>query len=275
MTGPFQIVRKTVFFYRENFLDCLLFGFLSQMVSIVGMMLSPLSRLSALPNLSSEWLSENVGQVVTLGMTWIFWAVLNLWLYLLIAAAIAKLVWKRTKNEEAQVVSASLSAFEQGGPLLWANMLTAFIIGSAAFCASILFLLQRAAANTPGGGLILSLLLLACMSGVVFLCLKFSLVTPIVLLEGKKGRDALNRSWFLMTGRESDAFFLFAFLFAILLLFGVLMGFLRGGELNTTVNPDAATFSMIENIIGIVIAPLFPIGITYFYQDIVAHEKKF
>ncbi|MEK7286268.1 MAG: hypothetical protein AAB035_03105 [Nitrospirota bacterium] len=274
MTGPLQIAQKTVRFYRENLSDCLLFGLLSQSISIIGLALSPLKRLLVLSeNLSPEWLSEHLGQTMTIGITSVLWLIINFWLYLLIAGALARFVWKRDRNEEAHAVSSTLQTFDQGGPLLWANLLTGLIIGAAALFTSIMFFLYKTGASESGGGFIISLLLSVAMGGVVFLCLKFSLVTAVVLFEGRRGMHALNRSWFLMTGREFDAFMLFTLLFAIFLLFGMLMGVLQGGDMNTTPNPDAPSWSLLENLIGIIIAPLFPIGITQFYQTIIADQK--
>jgi hypothetical protein len=274
IAGPFQIVKKTVLFYRENFLDCLLFGVLSQAVSIIGTALSPLNQLSVAPDPSLEWFSDNLGQVITIGFASVAWIVLNLWVYLLIAGAISKLVWKRNRKEEVPVFSSYLLAFDQGGPLLWANILTAFVIGGATLFAAILFametqILQKGTILQ----LLLSLLSLSAMGGVVFLCLKFSLVTPVVLLEGSRGPDSLKRSWDLMSGNEWQAFILFVGFFAFLIFLGVITG-LAQGEAENLSDPAFSSRQLFEGFIGIFVAPIFPIGITQFYQEILDSKKN-
>ncbi len=265
--GPFQIAKKTVCFYGSHFRDCLLFGILSQIVSIVGMVLSPLKQLSGIPNLSRQWLLENLGQAMTIGVISIAWLAVDFWIYLLIAGTIVRLVWKRNRKEEAQAFSSYLQTFEQGGPLLWANTLTAFVIGGAILLVFLLFFLQTKIVTTQW---LFSLLLLAMMGAVVFLCLKFSLVTPVVLLEGSRGVEAIKRSWRLMTGNEWKAFTLFSVFFTFLIFFGILTDLLHSGERPAG---NFSSWQILESLIGIFVAPIFPIGVAQFYQAILESKQ--
>jgi flagellar biosynthesis protein FlhB len=133
----------------------------------------------------------------------------------------------------------------------------------ASFSLAILRLPSLLAVGIITGVLIVIGLICLIVPGII-IAIMFALVIPVIMIEQIGALDSLGRSRRLVSRRWGKTF-------ATILLVGIIVGILAGlgSAIGSLFGP--ASF-IVESIIAALVAPIYPIALTFLYYSMVAKE---
>ena len=114
----------------------------------------------------------------------------------------------------------------------------------------------------------------AAIASFVPIFLSYSLIAPVVMIEGSKnGRVIRQRSWALVKGNRGKVFLIFLVIVVIQVLVQIGIGFVSvlgfGSGNGSTITP------ILENIVSLLLTPISAIAVTLLYYDFRIRKEGF
>jgi hypothetical protein len=123
-------------------------------------------------------------------------------------------------------------------------------------------------------GILIFLVFLAAMVSCVPIFLSYSLIAPVVMIEGSKnGRVIRQRSWELVKGNRGKVFLIFLVIVVIQVLVQIGIGLVSAigfGPGNASV-----LTSIMENLVSLLLTPISAIAVTLLYYDFRIRKEGF
>jgi hypothetical protein len=124
---------------------------------------------------------------------------------------------------------------------------------------------------------VLILYLMGFLAAFVFLALLFlsySLIAPVVMIEGSRnGREIRRRSWELVKGYRGKVFLVFLVIVAIQILMQI--GVAVVGSFAFGTGNGSAVLSVLENVVSLLLTPISAIAVTLLYYDFRIRKEGF
>ncbi len=179
------------------------------------------------------------------------------------------------------------SAYRAVKPAFWSLVGTALLVGVAVALAGGMVLLigvMLIATKSVPAILVGFLLFLLAIGIALFLFLRFSLVSPVVVLEQDSGLDAMRRSASLLQKnllRTAGLYVVFGLISIVVgtvfqMPFFILLAVKAARQAPAAMSPGlAALYNLARAISSTLVAPLFYIGVTLLYYDIRVRKEAF
>jgi hypothetical protein len=123
-------------------------------------------------------------------------------------------------------------------------------------------------------GILFFFVFLAAMVSCVPIFLSYSLIAPVVMLEGSKnGRVIRQRSWELVKGNRGKVFLIFLVIVVIQILVQVGIGFVSA--LGVGIGNGSVVTAIMENFVSLLLTPISAIAVTLLYYDFRIRKEGF
>jgi len=211
--------------------------------------------------------------LVALGFGLVF-----MWLNFMSMGALARSVSEQYLGRVPSFEGCYGPVVRRTGALLWTYSLSS-LLGGGLFLLGVIAPMAIAIAVGQTSILLLVVFGIVAIAGVVVsvrIFLRFFLVTQVVVIEDVRGREALGRSWILMSGNESRA--------VLISLFGIVVSYIVSWVLNLPVyvlapkgsGPASVILGAVAWGLGQVVSiPFMSIPLTLLYYDSRIRKEAF
>lgn len=258
-----NILRETFLLYRDRVLPMLALSLLANSLSIIqGILFQRFSPLFQAPRGGID----HSGRFVIIGILFILLILLALWANLVGTGAIIRMVRADRRGEQIGTLEAYGQAATYGWALFWTMVCVGMMValGTGLLAGGFFFAFHWRSEFPPIFILMMLFpLLIFAMIGIGY-SIRICFVYQTILLEDKRGWEALTRSWALTDG---NAFKLWGLLLSIGLIF--LIFYLPV----TFIVSKGPLLILLQSLISILIVPLFSIATTLFYLTRISPNK--